>query len=217
VPNPDQFVIVYPFSGNSTGYCSVSNIKEHEYVGAWLLEPSDKPVGDDLDAFYRNFDKELQKLKKAAENLEVTMQSWEQGVKWVGTGGVIGAANLPEQVANYNPQLVTMLVTDSIRRSSTNELDRDGTQVNTTNRMISIISKLLNLTPPLIQDAKFGMLDRPLINYVSNFEFGLIQGGIYRNGVPIESASSLSIIDCDTYSPLTSQDTVIDAGFYVNT
>jgi hypothetical protein len=110
-----------------------------------------------------------------------------------------------------------MLVTDSIRRSSTNELDRDGTQVNTTNRMISIISKLLNLTPPLIEDAKFGMLDKPLINYVSNFEFGLIQGGIYRNGAPIESASSLSIIDCDTYSPLTSQDTVIDAGFYVNT
>lgn len=217
VPNPDQFVIVYPFSGNSTGYCSVNNIKEHEYVGAWLLEPSDKPVGDDLDAFYRNFNKELGRLKEAAENLEVTNQSFRQGVKWVGTGGTIGAANLPEQVANYDPQLVTMLVTDSIRRSSTNELDRDGIQVNTTNRMIPIISKLLNLTPTLIQDAKFGMLDKPLINYVSSFEFGLIQGGIYRNGLPIESTSSISIIDCDTYSPLTSQDTVIDAGFYVNT
>ena len=217
VPNPDQFVVVYPFSGTSTGYCSVNNIKEHEYVGAWLLEPNDKPVGDDLDSFYRNFEKELEKLKKAAENLEIVRQSWEQGVKWVGTGGVIGAANLPEQVANYDPQLVTMLVTDSIRRSSTNELDREGIQVNTSNRMISIISKLLNLTPPLIQDAKFGMLDQPLINYFSNFEFGLIQGGVYRNGSPTESTSSTSIIDCDTYSPLTSQDTVIDAGFYVNT
>ena len=160
---------------------------------------------------------EIEKLKKSVENLEITKQSWEQGVKWVGTGGVTGAANLPEQVANYNPQIVTMLVTDSIRRSATNELDREGIQVNTTNRMISIISKLLNLTPPLIQDAKFGMLDEPLINYFSSFEFGLIQGGIYRNGVPIESVSSTSIIDCDTYSPLTSQDTVIDAGFYVNT
>jgi hypothetical protein len=217
VPNPNQFVVVYPFSGTSTGYCSVSNIKEHEYVGAWLLEPSDKPVGDDLDTFYRNFDKELEKLKKAAENLEVMRQGLEQGVKWVGTGGVTGAANLPEQVANYNPQIVTMLVTDSIRRSATNELDRDGVSVNTTNRMISIISKLLNLTPPLIQDAKFGMLDEPLINYASSFEFGFIQGGVYRNGAPIEEASTTSIIDCGTYTPLTSQDTVIDAGFYVNT
>jgi hypothetical protein len=110
-----------------------------------------------------------------------------------------------------------MLVTDSIRRSATNELDRDGVSVNTTNRMISIISKLLNLTPPLIQDAKFGMLDEPLINYASSFEFGFIQGGIYRNGAPIEEASTTSIIDCGTYTPLTSQDTVIDAGFYVNT
>ena len=109
------------------------------------------------------------------------------------------------------------MMTDSIRRGQGDQLDRDGIEVNTSNRMLSMMSKLFNLDPDLIQDTKIGMLDQPLVAYTPDFEFGLIQGGTYRNGIPVEPASSTSIIDCDTYSPLTAQDTVVDAGFYINT
>ena len=37
--------IVYPFSDTTSGYCDVANLAPHEYVGTWLLEPSDQPVG----------------------------------------------------------------------------------------------------------------------------------------------------------------------------
>jgi hypothetical protein len=213
VPDKNNFVVVYPFSNATGGYCTVSNLKEHEFVGAWLLEPSDKPVGDDLDAFYRAFEKENQRLKQAAERLAMM----QQGMKWVGGKSVTGSRNQPQQTANYDPQLVTMMMTDSIRRGQDDQLDRDGVPVNTSNRMLSMMSKLFNLDPKLIQDTKIGMLDQPLVAYTPDFEFGLIQGGIYRNGIPIEPASSTSIIDCGTYSPLTAQDTVVDAGFYINT
>ena len=213
VPDKDNFVVVYPFSNATGGYCTVSNLKEHEFVGAWLLEPSDKPVGDDLDTFYRAFEKENQRLKQAAERLAMM----QQGMKWVGGKSVTGSRNQPQQTANYDPQLVTMMMTDSIRRGQDDQLDRDGVPVNTSNRMLSMMSKLFNLDPDLIQDTKIGMLDQPLVAYTPDFEFGLIQGGTYRNGIPVEPASSTSIIDCDTYSPLTAQDTVVDAGFYINT
>jgi len=55
------------------------------------------------------------------------------------------------------------------------------------------------------------------VNYVPDFEFGLIIGGTYLNGVPVEPASQTSLIDCDTYSPLTAQDTLVDGGLYINT
>ena len=213
VTDKDNFVVVYPFSNATGGYCTVSNLKDHEFVGAWLLEPSDKPVGDDLDAFYRAFEKENQRLKQAAERLAMM----QQGMKWVGGKSVTGSRNQPQQTANYDPQLVTMMMTDTIRRGQDDQLDRDGIPVNTSNRMLSMMSKLFNLDPKLIQDTKIGMLDQPLVAYTPDFEFGLIQGGTYRNGIPVEPASSTSIIDCDTYSPLTAQDTVVDAGFYINT
>ena len=212
VPNPDQFTVVYPFSAVTSGYCTVSNLREHDYVGSWLLEPSDKPIGDELDTFYRNFEKENNKLKQAAERTAMM----QQGMKWVGGKSVTGSRNQPEQVANYDTQLVTMMMTDTIRRGADGALDRSGTPVNTSNRMLSMMSKLLNLQPSLIQDVKFGMLDEPLVNYVPDFEFGLIQGGTYLNGVPVEPASETSIIDCDTYNPLTAQDTIVDAGLYIN-
>lgn len=213
VPDKNTFTVVYPFSATTSGYCTVENLREHEYVGDWLYEPNDKPVGDDLDTFYRNFAKENKRLKQAAERL-LMMQ---QGMKWTGGKSITGAYNQPQQTADYDPQLVTMMMTDSIRRNADGALDRAGTPVNTTNRMISMMSKLFNIQPPLIQDAKIGMLDQPLINYVPDFEFGLIQGGTYLNGVPVEPASSTSTIDCDTYDPLTAQDTLVDAGFYINT
>lgn len=212
VPNPDQFVIVYPFSGTTGGYCTVNNLREHEYVGDWLLEPSDKPIGDDLDTFYRNFEKENERLRQAAERLLMM----RQGMKWVGSKDITGARNQPQQTANYDPQLVTMMMTDSIRRGDNGTLDRNGIAANTSNRMMSMMSKLLNVQPTLIQDTKIGMLDQPLINYVPDFEFGLIFGGMYLNGNPVEPASATSTIECSTYDPLTAQDTVVDAGIYIN-
>jgi hypothetical protein len=212
VPNKDSFVVVYPFTNTTGGYCTVSNLKEHEYVSSWLLEPSDKPIGDDLDVFYRNFDKENLKLKQAAERL--TMM--QQGMPWSGGKSITGTYNQPEQVANYDAQLVTMMMTDNIRRDSNGQLSQDGILLNSSNRMISMLSKLLNVTPALITDVKFGMLDQPLINYNQDFEFGLVDGGRYLNGNPVEPASSTSTIDCSTYTPLTDQDTVVDAGPYIN-
>lgn len=212
VPDKNSFVVVYPFSQTTGGYCTVSNLRDHEYVGAWLLEPSDKPAGDDLDSFYRGFEKENKRLKQVAERSAMM----QQGMKWVGGKSITGSRNQPEQVANYDPELVTMMMTDSIRRNATGELDRDGAPVNTTNRMLAMMSKLFNIQPTLIQDAKIGMLDEPLVNYVPDFEFGLIQGGTYANGVPVEPPSQTSTIDCDTYSPLTAQDIIVDAGFYIN-
>ena len=213
VPNKDSFVIVYPFTNTTSGYCTVSNLKEHQYVSSWLLEPSDKPIGDDLDTFYRNFEKENERLRQSAERLAMM----QRGMPWSGGKSITGAYNQPQQVANYDTQLITMMMTDDIRRNAAGDLDRTGKQVNTTNRMISMMSKLTNISPTLLADSKFGMLDQPLINYNADFEFGLIDGGQYRNGVPIEPASLTSTVDCSTYTPLTDQDIVVDAGPYINT
>jgi hypothetical protein len=213
VPNPDSFIVVYPFSNTTGGYCTVSNLTEHEYVSSWLLEPNDKPVGDDLDTFYRNFEKENQRLKMAAERL-LMMQ---QGMKWVGGKSITGSLNQPEQIANFDPQLVTMMMADDIRRNAAGQLDRNGTLQNSTQRMTAMMNKLLNIDPTLIQGNKFGMLDEPLINYVTGFQYGIIQGGEYLNGVPVENPATVSTIECSTYSPLTAQDTVVDAGPYINT
>ena len=109
-----------------------------------------------------------------------------------------------------------MLLTDSVRRNAEGQLDRVGVLTNASNRLLSMMSKLLNLTPTLLQDSKFGMLNQPLINFVPDFEFGLVQGGLYLNGIPLESAASTSTIECETYTPITAQDTVVDAGLYIN-
>ena len=58
VPDENTIVIVYPFSGTTQGDCTVSNLKIHDYVDTWLLEPIDQPAGNALDKFYQNFDKE---------------------------------------------------------------------------------------------------------------------------------------------------------------
>ena len=36
VPNPNSFTVVYPFSDTGSGYCTVSNLKKHDYVRSWL-------------------------------------------------------------------------------------------------------------------------------------------------------------------------------------
>lgn len=212
VIDKNNFVIVYPFSETTSGYVTVSNLREHDFVSSWILEPSDKPVGAALDKFYENFQKENDSLRLAADR----MTSMEYGLPFIGGSLVTGSRNQPEQVANFNPALPTMFLTDNLRRADDGTLDRDGVPVNTSNRLLTMMSKIYNIEPTQLQDAKFGYLDKPLVNYVSDFEFGLIIGGLYRNGAPLETASQTSTIDCDTYSPLTGQDTVVDGGPYIN-
>jgi hypothetical protein len=218
VPTADTFVVVYPFSNITEGYCVVSNLKEHEFVSNWLLEPSDKPIGDSLDTFYRNFDKENEKLRQAAERLLMV----KQGVPWSGNKSITGSYNQPQQVANYDPQLLSMMLTDDIRRnqecsdecgpSSTtascgtksttcndesvghcNQLDRNGVPLNLTNRMLPVLSKLLNVRLSSINSIKLGTLDQPLTNYVTDFEFGLIDGGNYSNDTSSIDRTTISL------------------------
>ena len=210
--NNNSFIIAYPFSNNTSGYCIVENLKEHDYVKTWLLEPNDKPVGDSLDAFYISFDKENKNLRKAAERFALV----KQGEKWVGTQSVIGSRNLPEDIANIDPQLLVMLMTDEIRRGSSGTLDNQGVLQNSTQRMISMISKLLNLQPEFILGTKFAMLDEPLINYMPTFDAGAIRGGAYLNGTPTEDPATLTAINCSSYDPYVQQDTVVSSGRYIN-
>ena len=141
----------------------------------------------------------------------------EKGARWTGSKEVTGSANLPEAVADFDPQLITSLLTDSIKRDPSGQLDRNAPLANRTNRMISMLSTLLNLSPTVLQDVKFGLLDQPLTNYVSGFEFGFVDGDEYINGISVAPASQTSTIDCETYSPITAQDTLVDSGFYINT
>ena len=87
---------------------------------------------------------------------------------------------------------------------------------NLTNRMITLVNKLFNKVPTLLQDIKLGIINKPLSEYTAEFEEGLIDAGDYINGIPTEDASSVSIIDSSTYSPLTDQDTVVDSDLYIN-
>lgn len=206
----NNFTIAYPYTQTTSGYCAINNIQEHEFVGAWLLEPSDKPVGDNLDAFYRNFNKENLTLKKNANRLSLV----RQGPKWVGNKQIIGNSTLPEDISNFDPQLITMLMTDEIRRDADGNLDRAGILQNATQSMISIVSKLTNLSPVQLQGIKFGFINQPLINYNVQFQAGLLVGGDFLNGLPTEDQTTVSVVDCETYDPLVAQDSVIDSGTY---
>ena len=73
-----------------------------------------------------------------------------------------------------------------------------------------------NKVPNLLQDVKLGIVNKPLDEYITEFESGLIDGGEYVSGQITEDADTVSIIDSSTYSPLTDQDTVVDADLYIN-
>ena len=62
----------------------------------------------------------------------------------------------------------------------------------------------------------FGIVDKPLDEYADDFEAGVVNAGEYINGTPIEDVSRNSTIDGSTYSPITDQDTVVDADLYIN-
>ena len=212
VPDPNSFTVVYPFSDTASGYCTVSNLKKHDYVRSWLLEPSDKPVGDGLGQFEKRFNREKSKLEANFELLKLT----QQNTKWSGGKTVTGNRNLPQSVADFDPSLIGMTLTDGLKRDADGNLSRSGKAVNTTNRMITLVNKLFNRSPTLIEDVKLGIVDKPVDEFASDYEAGVIDAGEFINGTPTEDATSNSTIDSSTYSPITDQDVVVDSDLYIN-
>ena len=212
VPNPNSFLVVYPFSETTSGYVTVENLKKHEYVGAWLLEPNDKPIGKGYENWEKRWAKEKRKMQEAVEVFAL----YNRSTKWEGTKEVIGNFNNNQNVANFDPSVIAMTLTDSLKRDAKGNLDRDGQSLNTTNRLLSMVNKLFNKAPTVLDDIKFGIVNKPLIEFTDAFESGLIQSGDYINGELVDSAATTSNLDASTYSPDTDQDTVVDAGLYLN-
>ena len=207
----NNFKIVYPFSETSNGYCVVTNLKPHEYANTWLLEPNDQPAGDALNRFHERFEKEQERTKKAAER----MSMMGYGLPWKGNETIErGAGTLPEDVSVFKPNLVTMKLLDAVKRDG-KELTRDGVLVNKAATTLMNMQKVLNLDFNLLDDVRIGMLDQPLSDYTSDFQFGLVDGATYLNGSPIDG-EGVSNMDCSTYNPGVLQDINVDAGPYIN-
>ena len=212
VPNPNSFTVVYPFTQTTGGYVTVENLKKHEYVGAWLLEPSDKPIGKGLESWEKRWAKEKRKMQEAVEIFAL----YNRSTKWEGNKNIIGDFNLPQDVANFDPSVIAMTLTDSLKRDETGDLNRSGKSFNTTNRMIAMVNKLFNKAPTVLDDIKFGIVNKPLSEFTNVFEAGLLQAGDYINGELLDVAANTSNMDAGTYNPETAQDTVVDAGLYIN-
>ena len=212
VPNPNSFTVVYPFTQTTGGYVTVENLKKHEYVGAWLLEPSDKPIGKGLESWEKRWAKEKRKMQEAVEVFAL----YNRSTKWEGNKNIIGDFNLPQDVANFDPSVIAMTLTDSLKRDETGGLNRSGKAFNTTNRMIAMVNKLFNKAPTVLDDIKFGIVNKPLSEFTNVFESGLLQAGDYINGELLDAAVNTSNMDAGTYNPETAQDTVVDAGLYIN-
>ena len=180
VIDSNTFSIVYPYAQTTSGYCHVENLKEHDYVDVWLREPSDHPVGDGADLFYANLRKEHSRVQQGAERLAML----RKGKNWLGSATTSNFKNQPQSTGNYQPYILTSLLTDNIQRDAYgNIVSSSGTVQNSTQRMIAVVSKVVNLNPTLIVSTKFGFLDQPLINYTADYQFGLIDAGQYLNGV----------------------------------
>ena len=212
VPNPNSFTVVYPFTQTTGGYVTVENLKKHEYVGAWLLEPSDKPIGKGLESWEKRWAKEKRKMQEAVEVFAL----YNRSTKWEGNKNIIGNFNLPQDVANFDPSVIAMTLTDSLKRDETGGLNRSGKPFNTTNRMIAMVNKLFNKAPTVLDDIKFGIVNKPLSEFTNVFEAGLLKAGDYINGELLDTAANTSNMDAGTYNPETAQDTVVDAGLYIN-
>jgi len=212
VPNPNSFTVVYPFTQTTGGYVTVENLKKHEYVGAWLLEPSDKPIGKGLENWEKRWAKEKRKMQEAVEVFAL----YNRSTKWEGNKNIIGNFNLPQDVANFDPSVIAMTLTDSLKRDETGGLNRSGKAFNTTNRMIAMVNKLFNKAPTVLDDVKFGIINKPLSEFTNAFEAGLLQAGDYINGELLDASINTSNMDAGTYNPETAQDTVVDAGLYIN-
>ena len=212
VPNPNSFTVVYPFTQTTGGYVTVENLKKHEYVGAWLLEPSDKPLGKGYENWEKRWAKEKRKMQEAVEVFAL----YNRSTKWEGNKNIIGDFNLPQDVANFDPSVIAMTLTDSLKRDETGGLNREGKSLNTTNRMIAMVNKLFNKAPTVLDDIKFGIVNKPLSEFTNVFEAGLLKAGDYINGELLDLAANTSNMDAGSYNPETAQDTVVDAGLYIN-
>lgn len=183
VIDANNFVIIYPYKQTTSGYCNVENIKEHDYVAIWLKEPTDHPIGDGADLFYANLKKEHSSLQQGAERLAMM----RMGKNWLGAATISDFKNQPQSTGNYQPYILTSLLTDNVQRNANGDIvSSNGSLQNSTQRMISVVSKAVNLNPTLIVSTKFGFLDQPLINYTADYQFGLIDAGQYLNGVPTD-------------------------------
>jgi hypothetical protein len=87
---------------------------------------------------------------------------YNRSTKWEGTKEVIGNFNNNQNVANFDPSVIAMTLTDSLKRDAKGNLDRDGQSLNTTNRLISMVNKLFNKAPTVLDDIKFGIVNKPL-------------------------------------------------------
>lgn len=221
----NTFTVVYPFSGTAVGYCNISNIKRHQFIDAWLYEPTDKPVGDDLDTFYNNLTKENARVRKIAELTGMM----SHGIEWAGATSITGDKNQPQQVADYSLKEISMYITDNLRRVG-EDFNTSGELLNATQRMVAMMTQLTNISPSQILNGNFGMLDQPLYNYDATYRYGLVNGSQYLNGVPYsvagstttasssvtEDPSTVTTLDCLTYDPGVSQEFTVDAGLYIN-
>ena len=82
--------------------------------------------------------------------------------------------------------------------------------------MIAMVNKLFNKAPTVLDDIKFGIVNKPLSEFTNVFEAGLLKAGDYINGELLDTADNTSNMDAGTYNPETAQDTVVDAGLYIN-
>ena len=81
---------------------------------------------------------------------------------------------------------------------------------------LKILNKLFNKAPTVLDDIKFGIINKPLIEFTDIFESGLVNAGDYINGELVDLDINTSNLDASTYNPDTNQDTVVDAGLYIN-
>jgi len=223
VVDKNTFLIIYPFTQTTAGYVTIKNLKNHEYVGAWLHEPNDMPIGAALEKFYERLDRDNKRTKKQAER----MAMMGYGMPWTGAKEITGARNQPQQVGNFDANLVSLMMTDNMRRKFDTDPDSPtfgqnifvhtgGVKENKATLMLMMMNKLFNIAPELIESTKVGMLDQPLTDYTSDFQFGEIDGGTYLNGIPVPVVAN-SDVNCQTYNPLVPQVIFIDAGSYINT
>ena len=88
--------------------------------------------------------------------------------------------------------------------------------LNNKNRMTAMVNKLINKSPTALDEIKFGIVNKPLSEFTNVFEAGLLKAGDYINGELLDAAANTSNMDAGSYNPETAQDTVVDAGLYIN-
>ena len=73
----------------------------------------------------------------------------KQNTSWSGQKDIIGNRGLPQSIADFDPSLLGMTLTDSVKRDADGQLNRAGKSTNLTNRMITLVNKLFNIRQPV--------------------------------------------------------------------